>query len=73
MRSRPSRLLRNSLSGVREIRLHDTLTGELRLLELRQPGKVGIYACGPTVYARIHVGNARPFVVFALLLSLIHI
>jgi cysteinyl-tRNA synthetase len=28
---------------------------------------VGIYACGPTVYGRIHVGNARPFVVFALL------
>ena len=29
--------------------------------------KVGIYACGPTVYGRIHVGNARPFVVFSLL------
>jgi len=28
---------------------------------------VGIYACGPTVYGRLHVGNARPFVVFALL------
>jgi cysteinyl-tRNA synthetase len=28
---------------------------------------VGVYACGPTVYGRIHVGNARPFVVFALL------
>src|SRR6185312_336362 len=26
-----------------------------------------MYACGPTVYARIHVGNARPFVVFSLL------
>jgi cysteinyl-tRNA synthetase len=26
---------------------------------------VGIYACGPTVYARVHVGNARPFVVFS--------
>src|SRR3954462_16015726 len=26
---------------------------------------VGIYACGPTVYNRIHVGNARPFVVFS--------
>ncbi len=26
-----------------------------------------IYACGPTVYGRIHVGNARPFVVFSLL------
>jgi cysteinyl-tRNA synthetase len=52
---------------VREIRLHDTLSGELRPLEPREPGKVGIYACGPTVYARVHVGNARPFVVFALL------
>jgi len=52
---------------VREIRLHDTLSGELRALEPREPGKVGIYACGPTVYARVHVGNARPYVVFALL------
>jgi cysteinyl-tRNA synthetase len=51
----------------REIRLRDTLSGELAQLEPREPGKVGIYACGPTVYARVHVGNARPFVVFALL------
>ena len=36
-------------------------------LEPREPGKVGIYACGPTVYGRIHVGNARPYVVFSLL------
>jgi len=28
---------------------------------------VGIYACGPTVYSRIHVGNARPYVIFMLL------
>jgi cysteinyl-tRNA synthetase len=52
---------------VREIRIQDTLSGELRPLEPREPGKVGIYACGPTVYGRVHVGNARPFVVFALL------
>jgi cysteinyl-tRNA synthetase len=50
----------------REIRVQDTLTGELRPLEPREPGKVGIYACGPTVYGPIHVGNARPFVVFSL-------
>jgi cysteinyl-tRNA synthetase len=49
------------------IRLHDTRTGELRELVPRADGHVGIYACGPTVYARIHVGNARPFVVFSLL------
>ena len=49
------------------IRLHDSLTGEVRPLEPREPGKIGIYVCGPTVYSRIHVGNARPYVVFALL------
>ena len=37
------------------------------MLEPREAPKVGIYACGPTVYGRVHVGNARPFVVFALL------
>ncbi len=53
--------------GVRRIMLHDTLSGALRELEPRDAGRVGIYACGPTVYARIHVGNARPYVVFSLL------
>ncbi len=49
------------------VRIHDSLRGEVRDLEPREPGKVGIYACGPTVYGRIHVGNARPYIVFALL------
>jgi cysteinyl-tRNA synthetase len=49
---------------MREVRIKDTLSGEPRSLE---PGsEVGIYACGPTVYSRIHIGNARPFVVFSL-------
>ena len=39
----------------------------MRAIEPREPGRIGIYACGPTVYGRIHVGNARPFVVFSLL------
>src|SRR5687768_2507467 len=52
---------------MRTIRLHDTRTGELAELRPRDGRKVGIYACGPTVYGRIHVGNARPFVVFSLL------
>ena len=51
---------------MREIHLHDTLSGTRRALEPREPGRVGIYACGPTVYARIHVGNARPYVLFSL-------
>ncbi|HEY1275807.1 MAG TPA: cysteine--tRNA ligase [Thermoleophilaceae bacterium] len=52
---------------MRTVRIHDTLAGEERPLEPRESPKVGIYACGPTVYGRVHVGNARPFVVFALL------
>jgi len=48
---------------MREVRIRDTLTGELRSLDSEE---VGIYACGPTVYSRIHIGNARPFVVFSL-------
>jgi cysteinyl-tRNA synthetase len=39
----------------------------LQELRPRVEGRVGIYACGPTVYNRIHIGNARPFVVFSLL------
>jgi cysteinyl-tRNA synthetase len=52
---------------MRAIKLHDTRSGELLELEPRDPGKVSIYACGPTVYSRIHVGNARPFAIFSLL------
>src|SRR3954451_3310198 len=48
-----------------EIRLHDTRSGRLKPLE-PQDGNVGVYACGPTVYGRIHIGNARPYVVFSL-------
>jgi cysteinyl-tRNA synthetase len=45
------------------MRLFDTATRGL--VELPAPGErpIGMYFCGPTVYQRIHVGNARPFVV----------
>jgi cysteinyl-tRNA synthetase len=52
---------------VRRLRIHDTLSGDVVPVEPRDGNRVGIYACGPTVYGRIHVGNARPFVVFSLL------
>ena len=46
------------------MRLHDTLTGDL--VELPPPPEtIGLYVCGPTVYQRAHIGNARPFVVFS--------
>ena len=52
---------------MRELKIRDTLSGELRPLAPGADGVVAIYACGPTVYSRIHVGNARPFVIFSLL------
>jgi cysteinyl-tRNA synthetase len=46
------------------IRLQDTATRGL--VELPPPpGPIGMYVCGPTVYQRAHIGNARPFVVFS--------
>jgi cysteinyl-tRNA synthetase len=52
---------------MRSISLHDTRTGSVAPLVPRDPGRVGIYACGPTVYSRVHIGNARPYVVFSVL------
>jgi len=56
---------------VSELRITDTLSGERRALEPREPPRVGIYTCGPTVYSRVHVGNARPFVIPILLQRLL--
>ena len=50
------------------MRLGDTLTGELVELPA-PPAKIGMYVCGPTVYQRAHIGNARPYVVFSWLAS----
>jgi cysteinyl-tRNA synthetase len=44
------------------MRLYNTLTRQKDELPA-PPGPVRMYFCGPTVYQRIHVGNARPFVV----------
>jgi cysteinyl-tRNA synthetase len=44
------------------MRLYNTLTRGLEELP-PPPGPIGMYFCGPTVYQRIHVGNARPFVI----------
>jgi cysteinyl-tRNA synthetase len=49
------------------VRLRDSVSGEEVELEPAPDGVVGMYVCGPTVYGRIHVGNARPFAVFQLM------
>jgi cysteinyl-tRNA synthetase len=43
------------------MQLYDTLTRAKRELP-EPPGPIRMYFCGPTVYARAHIGNARPFV-----------
>lgn len=53
------------------IKLHNTLGREKQVFEPREPGKVGMYVCGPTVYDRAHIGNARPVVVFDILFRLL--
>ena len=52
---------------MRDVTIRDTLSGEVRPLEPGPMGEVGIYACGPTTYGPIHIGNARPYVIFSLL------
>ena len=43
------------------VELHDTLSGQTRPLVPLREGHVGIYSCGPTVYAPVHIGNFRSF------------
>jgi cysteinyl-tRNA synthetase len=53
------------------IRLYNTLTRQKDLLEPGDPNRVTMYVCGPTVYSRAHIGNARPAVVFDVLRRLL--
>ncbi len=49
------------------LRLYDTATGTVRPLELRDRGRVSIYACGLTVYDLPHIGHGRGWLVFDVL------
>jgi cysteinyl-tRNA synthetase len=53
------------------IRLHDTMAREKRDFVPADPKHITMYLCGPTVYGRAHIGNARPAVVFDTLSRLI--
>ncbi len=46
------------------IKLFNTLTMQKEVLEPVEPGKVRVYVCGPTVYSYVHIGNARTFTSF---------
>ena len=54
-----------------EIRLHNTRTRKKEVFTPIDPDNVRMYVCGPTVYDRAHLGNARPVVVFDVLYRLL--
>lgn len=46
------------------MKIYNTLSGKKEEFVPIEPGKVRMYVCGPTVYNLIHIGNARPMIVF---------
>ena len=46
------------------LKIYNTLTRRKEEFIPLKEGEVGIYVCGPTVYNFIHIGNARPFIIF---------
>jgi len=46
------------------LKIYNTLTRKKEEFIPLKKGEVGIYVCGPTVYNFIHIGNARPFIIF---------
>jgi len=54
-----------------EIRLHNTKTRRKEVFTPLEPDNVRMYVCGPTVYDRAHLGNARPVIVFDVLYRLL--
>ncbi len=53
--------------------LHNSLTRRQEEFRPLNPERVGLYVCGPTVYDRAHLGNARPVVVFDVLARLLRV
>ena len=46
------------------MKIFNTLSMQMEEFVPLVPGKVRMYVCGPTVYNLIHIGNARPMIVF---------
>ena len=46
------------------VSLTNSLSGKKEILEVINPGHIGLYVCGPTVYNNVHLGNVRTFMMF---------
>jgi len=55
------RFLKEPEVSPRTLRIHNTATRKVEPFEPLEPGKVGLYACGPTVYNYAHIGNLRTY------------
>ena len=64
-------LLQSTKADPMTLRLHNSLTRRTEDFIPQNPDRVTLYVCGPTVYNYVHIGNARPYVVFGLLAKLL--
>jgi cysteinyl-tRNA synthetase len=62
---------KNAQTQRMQLRLHNNLTRRTEEFVPTDPARVTLYVCGPTVYNYVHIGNARPYVVFGLLARLL--
>ena len=51
----------------KDLKIHNSLTGQKENFTPIEKNNVGMYVCGPTVYDNPHIGNARPLVIFDIL------
>jgi cysteinyl-tRNA synthetase len=53
------------------MKLYNSLSREVEQFVPQDASRVTMYACGPTIYAQPHIGNARPAIVFDVLFRLL--
>ena len=56
--------VRKNKKEEKTMKIYNTLSRRKEEFVPVEPGKVKMYVCGPTVYNLIHIGNARPMIVF---------
>lgn len=54
------------------LQIYNSLSGKKDLFKSVNPGLVGMYVCGPTVYNKVHLGNCRTFISFDLVFRYLH-